>query len=156
AKERRQLRAALAQPETAVLHAASEDEVIEYQAVRRMAGEAVLAPAAMGEGVHDMISHCQLGDVDAHLLDDSGSVVSQHAGVGRYGKIAAYRIGMTDASGDYPHQYLVGARVLQGDLLNTKRLFLCVSDCGADIHGKTPSLGKIHRPDANRVSPLPS
>ena len=97
---------------------------------------------AAGVEAHDhVVSGLQLRDLRAHLLDDAGAFVSVDSGEwSGNGLFPRNQVGMADADADYPHDHLVGPRLIELDLLDHEWTGLLSHDCRLDVHRGCSSL----------------
>ena len=77
-------------------------------------------------------------DLGADRLDDAGALVAVDAGIGELGEIAVagVHVGLADAAVDDLDQHLVGARIIEDQVLHRPLAELLVADGGSDLHGR--------------------
>ena len=120
--------------------------VTDRQTEVRPRAAAVDALAALGrEERDDVVAGLDQGDVFAHGLDDSGTLVTEHRrrvarGVGAGSRI---EIGVTDATGNEPDEHFARLGLGEVEFLDGERPAELLEDSGADLHAARGALRSI-------------
>ena len=120
-----------------------EAHVVEHQRVLAVADGALQAGragAAGAEAHQHVVAHLDAADAGTDLLHDPGALVAEHPREHLGGQAVAQReVGVAQAGGDDPDQYLVVAGLVEVDLLEAELPALLVDDHRRGPHASRSS-----------------
>src|SRR6478752_7645560 len=126
------------QPRRPVGQEAEPLHVADGEAAVRPRAEAMDALAALGreQGDHVVARRDEAATAFAHLLDDPGALVPEHARrvARRVGPGSRVQVRVADAAGHEPDERLAGPGLIELDLLDGQRLPELLQHGGADLH----------------------
>src|ERR1700739_751480 len=125
----------------AVQPGATEQQLETVRAVGGRRGPARTTPTTGQEGQCDVVAWRDVAYRRANGLHDARPLVAQdHGQRDRVVLVAHVRVGLTDTSGDDPHEHLVGPRSRDADRSHPERTAFLLDDGGLHWgwHGSSP------------------